>query len=210
DGALRRYREQPSLQRYPARHSWRAFGPVCRASSTAWLPATGNLSPMAPEGELLDEVGDGFADRGEPHFDLAVRCDVRHTAGQSEGLGQSLVQIYLRDALLPGFRQRGGTAPHAPEGIEADRHGGRPWPVGGKKLPHHVQQEVDLQVQAHDVRGVGGVLVRLLHRTMLVHGVPGLQDLQVALRESRGRITIRRGGHLAPDDGKYVLEGQLF
>ena len=73
------------------------------ALTAAWLPATGNLAAVAPEGELLDEVGDRLPDGSEPHLDLAVRCDVRHTTGQPQGLRQAIMQVNLRYALLTGF-----------------------------------------------------------------------------------------------------------
>src|SRR5580692_6476182 len=169
--------------------------------SAPGLPAAGDLATVAAEGELLDQIGYSLANWSEPYFHLAVRCDVRHTTGQPQRLYEGIVQIDLCYPLLAGLGQWGGAAPHATERVEANGHGRRAWAIGGKELPHHVEQQVDFEVEAHDVRGVRGGLVRLVDRAVLVHGVPGLQDLQVALGEAGGHIAIGRVGHLAPDDG---------
>ena len=50
--------------------------------SAPGMPAASDLTPVAAEGELFDEVGYGLSDWSESHFDVAVGCDVRHTSGQ--------------------------------------------------------------------------------------------------------------------------------
>jgi hypothetical protein len=68
------------------------------------LPATSDLAAMATEGELLDEVGYGLSDWSEPHFDMAVGCDVRHTSGQPQRLREGIMQVDFGHTLFSGFR----------------------------------------------------------------------------------------------------------
>ncbi|HEV7443596.1 MAG TPA: hypothetical protein VGO18_13460, partial [Steroidobacteraceae bacterium] len=52
--------------------------------TAARLPSAGNLTPVAAEGEFLDEIGDGLAHREEFNFNVPVGCHVRDPAGQPE------------------------------------------------------------------------------------------------------------------------------
>src|ERR1700677_4702454 len=168
--------------------------------SAPGLPAASDLTAVAAKRQFLDQIGDGLADGGEPDLYMAVRCDVRHTPGKSERMREGIVQINLGYTLLTGLGQWGGAAPHSAEGIEANGDGRGARAIGSQDLSDHVEQQVDLEVEPHDVRRVGGAFIRLVDRAVLVHGVPGLQDLQVALGEAGGHIAIGRVWHLAPDD----------
>ena len=106
---------------------------------------------MAPEGELLEEVGDGFANRGKARLDVAIRLHARDPARQPQRLGQTVVQINLDDPLRAGIRQRRVAALDGAEGVEAHRHGDRAGAVAGKDLAHEIEQQIHFELQTDDV-----------------------------------------------------------
>ncbi len=142
---------------------------------------------------------------------MSVGRYVRHASRQSQRLGERVVQIDFRDALCTGFRQRSArAAPDDAEGVEARRHGCRTRTVRGQDLADQIQQQIELQLQAHQIGRSGGVVVALLGGTVLFHRIPRLQQPHVAVREGRSQVALVRVRSRPPLHGQHALECQLF
>src|SRR5262245_32339214 len=88
------------------------------AASRAGMAAAGHGAAVAPEGELLQQVGGGLAGRQEAHLDLARRGDVRHAANEPQRLGYAFAQVDLDTALGAGSGKRGRALEGGAERIE--------------------------------------------------------------------------------------------
>ena len=119
------------------------------------MAAAGHLTAMAAEGELLQEIGGGLARRQEAHFHLASLRDVGYAADEPKRLGDALTQINVYGALSTGPRKRSGALKGGAERIEANGYRRRAWLVRGEDASDHIQQQVDLELDAEEVRSMG-------------------------------------------------------
>ena len=65
---------------------------------------------MLAERELLQQIGHVLAERGEAHFDAAVRTDRSDAAGEPQRLGDAVADVDLQDALAPSSGNGGWPA----------------------------------------------------------------------------------------------------
>jgi hypothetical protein len=63
---------------------------IVESLPATWLPGAGNLTPVAAKREFLDQIGNGFADREEFHFDVAVGRHVCDPSGESQWLREAI------------------------------------------------------------------------------------------------------------------------
>src|SRR5579862_3891569 len=173
------------------------------------LTATGDLATMTAEAELLEQVGNGFADRYHADFHLTIRRRTADAAGEAKRLGETVVQVDLDDALRAGLGEGTGAAPHYALGIEAHRHRRRARAVGREDLSDDVEQQVHFELDAHEVGRVRRVLIGLLDGAELIERFPRLQQPGIALHVRGRRIAVDTVRQRAPGEWQHILEGEL-
>ena len=99
-------------------------------------------------------------------------------------------RIDLHAPWAPGRGSGGAPWKVAPSALKRIATDGRARLVGGEDAAHDVQQQVDLQLDAQQIRGMRGVLVRLLRLALLLQGRAGLQHADVGGGVARGEVGI--------------------
>ena len=115
----------------------------CRTPAT-WRRCRRNASFSSRSADVL-------ARRNEARLDPAIRSDGRNATDQSQRLDDAVAQVHFEHALLAHLRQRRRALPDAAKRIESDCGRLRSWMARCQQLPDHVEQQIDLHVEADDV-----------------------------------------------------------
>jgi hypothetical protein len=151
----------------------------------------GNLSPVPAEHELLDVIGNDFTEREKANARLSrgsARDDLR---GKIQRLHDDLPQHHFEHAVRTDRETFvvGETRTHR---IKANGERAKARLTGREQLSREVEQQVQLEIQATEIRRVRRVIVGLVELAVFFESVAGLQDAQVAfgIVQCRGVIDL--------------------
>src|SRR6478736_288288 len=147
---------------------------------TARLPDAGNMPPVPPERQLLDQVGRRLPRWRESDAHLPFGCDLRHVCNQRQRLRQAFAQVDIQESLFPvaGWCS---ALPHGAQRIESYRRRRRARLLCGQQLAHEFQHQVHLHFEPQQVGGMHGFLLGLLHRPLLLDRGADMQRAHIPL-----------------------------